>query len=254
MDIIPIATIITAIATTILALATFYYAYTNRKLMLSKEKEMYRPRKKDELEQIINPIIRECNTEIERINKNNFWIFGRMNTCYEVILGNDIKKMLYEDFISNHTSLIKMMERHEHIFHQIKENCNMISKNFNADKYQSRIKDMLREFNKDVKATISESSLSSLSTTLLINIMENIDVDDYLAEPEKFFWKKFGKELLALRNKDFKPQLEDLNIFGKQLIQINNDIIVYLKNICNEYTKVYGISLEKEIKSIDFFK
>ena len=57
MDIIPIATIITAIATTILALATFYYAYTNRKLMLSKEKEMYRPRKKDELEQIINPII-----------------------------------------------------------------------------------------------------------------------------------------------------------------------------------------------------
>lgn len=48
MEIGLIATVITAIATAILAFATFYYAYTNRKLMLSKEKEMNRPRKKTE--------------------------------------------------------------------------------------------------------------------------------------------------------------------------------------------------------------
>ena len=46
MEIGLIATVITAIATAILAFATFYYAHTNRKLMLSEEKEMNRPRKK----------------------------------------------------------------------------------------------------------------------------------------------------------------------------------------------------------------
>lgn len=249
MDIVSIATLITAFATMALAGATFYYAYTNRKLMITKDREMERSRKKDELEHIINPILRRCNREIEEINEHHFWIFDRIDTCYEDILRNDIKKMLYEDFISNHMSLSKMMERHEHLFHQMKENCNIISKKFKADKYQSKIRDMLREFNKDAKTRISETSLSSLSTTLMINIMENIDVNDnYLGVPEKFFWKKFGKEILALRNKDFKSQLEELNILGEQLIQINNDIIAYLKNICNEYTKIYGVSLGEEIK------
>jgi len=249
MDIVSIATLITAGATAILAGATFYYAYTNRKLMLSKEKEMERPRRKDELEQIINPIIRECNTEIDRINKNQIRIFRKIKTSYEDILENDVKKMLYEDFILKHLSLKKMIETHEHLFHQMKENCNIISKKFKSYKYQSKIKDMLIEFNKDAKTKISETSISSLSSTLLINIMENIDVENnLLGVPEKYFWKKFGKELLILRNKDFKIPLEELNTLGKQLIQINNDIINYLRKICNEYTKIYGISLGEEIK------
>lgn len=112
MEIGLIATVITAIATTILAFATFYYAYTNRKLMLSKEKEMNRPRKKDELEQIITPIIRQCNNEIERINENRFWIFTKIKTFYNDISKNDIKKMIYEEFIFNHTSLGGIIEKH----------------------------------------------------------------------------------------------------------------------------------------------
>ena len=249
MDIVPIATLITAIATVILACATFFYAYTNRKLVITKEKEAERPRKKDELEQIINPMIRGCTNEIERIYKNQFWFFGNTKTSHQDILENDVKKMLYEDFITNHISLSRMIETHEKLIHKIKENCNIISMKFKDDKYQSKIKSMVREFNKVVKPNISKNSLSSLSTTLLINIIEDIDINDnYLGVPEKYFWKKFGKELLTLKNKDFKPQLEELNTLCKQLIQVNNDIIKCLKKICNEYTKIYGISLGEEIK------
>jgi len=245
---------IQAIATLVLVAITGYYAFTNHKLMQINIRGLEKPRKEDELENLIYPIKHQCKRETGDINKSRFWIFDRLDSLYKDILENDIKKMLYEDFISNRISLNKMMDRHEQLFHQMKNVCGTISKKFNEDKYQSRIKDMLIEFNKDAKTRISETSLSSFSDILLFDIMEDIDIENNsLGEPDKTFWKKFGKELLFLRDKDFKPQLEELNILGKQLIQINDNITSYLNKICNEYTKKYGISLKEELKFSYFY-
>lgn len=81
--------------------------------------------------------------------------------------------------------------------------------------------------------------------------MEEIDEDKLvLGEPIHSFWKKYKKELLSLRETDFKINIEELNELRPQLIKINNDIIVYLKKICNEYTKEFDISLNAEINSL----
>ncbi|MCX6822248.1 MAG: hypothetical protein NTW30_05740 [Candidatus Aenigmarchaeota archaeon] len=108
---------------------------------------------------------------------------------------------------------------------------------------------MLREFNKEVKTRISENSLPSLSKSLLIYIIEGTNHTILLGGPEKTFWEKYEKELLTLRDNDLNIPLKKLHTTGKQLIKIDNDIINYLKKICNEYTKEYGISLDAEIKS-----
>ncbi len=54
-----IPTIITAIATTVVALATIYYA---RILKETARKSTERPRREDEINSIINPIISTCNS------------------------------------------------------------------------------------------------------------------------------------------------------------------------------------------------
>lgn len=252
MDVVPIATIITAGATLALAGATFYYAHTNRKLMLTKEKEMQRPRKKDELGSIIIPIINQCSNEIKRIREDNFWFFTKLTTFNEDIQkkDNEIKKLLYGDFSLYNKPLLKMLDDHESLFIKMREQCNSIIKIFDQKKIKDRIRKMLKEYNKDAKTKYAESSIGSLSTNLLINIIENKDVNDILGEPEKTIWKKYGDELLSLRNQDLKNPLKKLDKYGKQLIQINQDIIDYLKKVCNKYTKEYGISLDNELKSI----
>ncbi len=58
MDIIEwIPTVVMAVATAILAGATIYYAYTNHKLWIETEKAKLRPRKEDEINSIIIPLI-----------------------------------------------------------------------------------------------------------------------------------------------------------------------------------------------------
>jgi len=249
MDWISIATFITAIGTICLAGATFYYAYTSRKLMITQEKELQRPRKKDEVESIITPIIEQCNNEIKNINENRVLIITKFDGFYDGFSKNHFKKMIYEDFILNHLSLSKMISTHDKLTYKIKEHDEAISKKFNEDKYQSKIRDMLRNFNNEVKTGYSEDSLPSLSKSLLINIIEGTDHTILLGGPEKIFWEKYEKELLILREQDFKIYLEKLNTLGKQLTKIDNNIIGYLKKICNEYTKEYGISLDAELKS-----
>ena len=143
-----------------------------------------------------------------------------------------------------------MLDDHESLFIKMREQCNSIVKIFDRKKIKDRIRKMLKEYNKDAKTKYAESSIGSLSTNLLINIIENKDVNDILGEPEKTIWKKYGDELLSLRNQDLKNPLKKLDKYGKQLIQINQDIIDYLKKVCNKYTKEYGISLDNELKSI----
>lgn len=252
MELVSIATIITAFATLALAFATFYYAFTNRKLMLSKEREMQRPRKKDEIESIIIPIINQCSNEIKRIKENNYWFFTKLTTFFEDIQkkDNEITTMLYEDFILNNKPLSKMLGDHDSIFIKMRDQCNSIINIFNQKKIRDRIGEMLKEYNKETKNKYAESSIGSLSTNLLIIIIENKDVNKIiLSEPEKTIWNKHGNELLSLRNQDLKKPLKKLETNGKEMIQINQDILNYLKTVCDKYTKEYGISLDKELKS-----
>ncbi|MCX6822247.1 MAG: hypothetical protein NTW30_05735 [Candidatus Aenigmarchaeota archaeon] len=134
MDTISIATLITALATVFLAGATFYYAYTNHKLMVTQEKILKKTRKQDEVKLIINPIINQCISEIKNIDEKRFFIIERFETFNDDISKNYYKKMIYEDFILNHASLSEMMGIHDEVIHKIKEYCSSISKIFNEEK------------------------------------------------------------------------------------------------------------------------
>jgi len=247
----------------ILLFGIFIYRYKNQPNKIKKGKikikNIYgektidtnlRSRKKDEIESIIIPIIHQCNNEIKNIDKKRFFIIEKFEPFYEDISKNDIKKMVYDEFIQNQLSFSKMIYTHDECINQIKNNCNLISKKFNESRYQLKIKNMLSEFNKNSTTKISENNISSLSKTLLITIMENPDENHILlGEPEKSFWKKNEKELLTLREQDFKNLLEELNVLSKKLKDLDHKIVNYLKKICNAYSKEYGISLEKELNS-----
>lgn len=245
------STLIQAVATVVLVFVTGYYAYTNHKLMKNQEKLMKRSRKEDEVRSIITPIIQHCSREIEIINENRILTLSIFKGFNNDFSKNNIKNMVYEDFISNYEPLKQMINTHDNLIDKVKEQDALISKKFDEEKYQLRIGDMIREFNRESTLKISETNLYPFSETLLIYIMEEIDEDKLvLGEPIHSFWKKYKKELLSLRETDFKINIEELNELRPQLIKINNDIIVYLKKICNEYTKEFDISLNAEINSL----
>ena len=60
-------TIITALGTIAVAGATIYYAYTNHKLWLYREKETIKPIKIDEICFIIKPFIEHCKKNIDSL-------------------------------------------------------------------------------------------------------------------------------------------------------------------------------------------
>ena len=250
MDIISISTLITAIATLALVGATFYYAFTNRKLVLAKEKEMQRARRKNEFDSIINPLMSQCNGENRTVENLENWYPLRESPFLDNIEKNNYFKIVFNDFIMDYPDLKKDIIEHDNILREFNDIYQQLVDTIETDELKSRIGKMIIDFNKDTKTRIAESDVIQTSTFARFHILGNTDLNNNtIGEPFKIFWKKYGNELLKIRKrKNVRGLFNELNRMTGVLKVKNKELVEQLEEISNEYTKEYGISLDDELK------
>jgi hypothetical protein len=248
MDIIPIATLITAIATLALAGATFYYAYTNRKLMLTKEKELNKPRKIDELESIIKPLISQCQNENKRIKEKSYWLIFEDKTFLEKIEDNTYKKLVYDGLINKQQKLKNDIEIHDNIIKHLKDEYKKFEEKINNNFLEEKTKELINEYNKKSKTNITNTDWKYYSGQIIRFLLAHQEMRQILSSGEPFqtFWDKIGVTISELiKREPYSIDVKNIKNIAEKLIEKNNEILKILKIICDSYTKNYGISLDK---------
>jgi len=250
MDLIDwIPTTVTAIATIVVAAATIHYARTLKNTEI-KAKE--RPRKEDEINSIIEPLISTCNGEISQLS-HKWYDFLEFELFSENIRKNNYKRMIFNDFIKGKNELVMAIKEHEKIIRALAEKHQVLVDALNTDEFRMKIKKLREEFNQKNPHLKFSREIDSLSKQIIRCIIENKDVNEKLfGDPFEDFWKINRKYFLNMRKqKELKKYLEEMEILSNQLIEKNKFILKNLENILNKYTKEYGLSLEKNL--IDFY-
>lgn len=240
-----IPTIVTAAATVAVAIATIYYACT---LKESARKTAERSRKKDEINSIIIPLISTCNGEIHQLS-NKWHSFRKWELFSEKIRNNKYKKIIFNDFIKGKDDLKATINDHEQIIRALAEKHQDFIAAINTDDFRMKIKKLHEKFNQNNSDLKFNQEINSLSKTIILRIIENADVNvERLNDPFENFWKENRKFFLNMRKqKKLLKYLNEIEILSSQLVEKNKFIIKNLEDILNEYTKEYGISLEKEL-------
>lgn len=240
-----IPTIVMAAATVAVAIATIYYACT---LKESARKTAERSRKKDEINSIIIPLISTCNGEIHQLS-NKWYRFCKWELFSEKIQNNSYKKMIFNDFIKGREELKSAINDHEQVVHSLAEKRQSFINTINTDAFRMKVKELHEKFNQNNPNLKFNQEIDSLSKTIVLCIIENADVNvERLNAPFENFWKENGKFFLNMRKqKKLLKYLNEIEALSSQLVEKNKFIIKSLEDILNEYTKKYGISLEKEL-------
>lgn len=245
-------TIITAFATVVVALATIYYAYTNHKLWKSSGIEKLRPRREDELNSIITPLVSHCDAELNQISRG-WYDFLKFELYLENIHKNNYKTIIFNDFIRGRKDLETAIAEHEQIVCSLIENYQNIQNTINTSDFQNNVNDLLEEFNQKHPKQRFSQEINSLSKNIINHIIRSTDIEDFfLSDPFKSFWKINRDYFLTKRKiRDVQIQLNNIEMLTSQLVVKNKLIIDSLLNILNDYSKKYGISLKRELK--DFY-
>jgi len=246
MDLIDwVPTTITAIATVVVAIATVYYA---RVLKNNAIKETERPRKMDEINLIIYPLLSTCNGEQNQLN-HRWFDFLKFELLSEEIKKNSYKRMIFNSFIKGKNDLVIVINEHEKIIRSLTEKYQVLVKTVDTDDFHKKINKLIKEFNQKNPHLKFSQEIDSLSKQIIRCIVENKDVNVvFLGDPFENFWKTNRKYFLGLKEKKVpKKCIEEIETLSNQLVEINKLIIKNLEEILDIYTKKYGLSLEKEL-------
>ena len=133
MDLISwIPTIVTAGATLAVAFATIHYA---RILKENARKTAERPRKEDEINSIIVPLISTCNGEITQLS-NKWYTFLKFDLFSENIQKNDYKEIVFKEFIKGKDELKTAINDHEQIIRALRKNHQELIGTINTDSFR----------------------------------------------------------------------------------------------------------------------
>lgn len=242
-DLVSVAILMTAVGTIVLAVCTLYYAWTNTKLLMLQEKELKKPKRRDELQFIIGPLLRESFFEIERVEKRMYINLARADSFLINNEKNLVERIMYQDFISSRKDLERLIEKHDTAFYKIRVTYNELFTEFTV-KYKEHILSLIKKYNHAAPVKINKEGLSSLLTNLFIYLVE-YPTETIIGEPDKSFWLHYKEELIKI--KEAIP-INTLYELGTSLDKINHELLDTLKNTCLEYSKEFGLTLEDETK------
>ena len=242
-----IPTIVTAIATVAVAVATIYYAYTLRE---STRKIIQRPRKTDETNHIIKHLIDQCKGEIKQLDGKHYWTFTE-NLFAEHFLKNSYRIIIFNDFLNEHVFLGKAIKNHDEIVYKLDNTYKNFKKAIKTGEFRQVVEKSHEEFNQNNPKLKFGQEVESLSKSIIMNIIREIDIsNNSLGESFKSFWKQYGKKFLDMRNQEeLKGYFNNMKTLANQLRKIDTSILKLAETILNDYTKEYGISLGEELKS-----
>lgn len=100
-----VSAIIMAISTSILALATIFYAITNRRLWLNMEKQVQRPRREDEVKFIIKPIIDRLDNELNHLKRRWFPFFSNGLLLFDEFKDDISLNVVFNEFLNKKPKL-----------------------------------------------------------------------------------------------------------------------------------------------------
>ena len=138
-----VPTTVTAIATVVVAVATVYYA---RILKNNAIKETERPRKMDEINLIIYPLLSTCNGLLNQLNYR-WYDFLKFELFSEEIQKNSYKRMVFNSFIKGKKELAMAIDGHEKIIRSLKEKHQAFVKSINTDDFRKKVNRLLEDFN-----------------------------------------------------------------------------------------------------------
>jgi len=250
-------TIITALGTIAVAIATIYYAYTNHKLWLHTEKETIKPNKIDEMCFIIKPFIEHCEKGISSLkSKESIWDTGENKLYIDKFSYHPSVEIVYSNFIKGRLLLKKDLEFHDIKIESLNEKYKQLVEEIKSHNFQDFIEKSYNEFETTKESKNRQQLvLKELPRIIMHYILNEIDTEkNQLGDVLKTYWKRYGKEFLEMKNSVKANTIQkEINNIKLELIKILNEIKNKLEDILTDYVNTYGISLE-DIESKDMPK
>jgi len=250
-------TIITALGTIAVAIATIYYAYTNHKLWLHMEKGTMRPNKLDEICFIIKPFIEHCNEEILYFKKEGVpWDTFKNKTYLDKFSYHESVEIVYSNFIKGRPFLKKDLECHDNFVEKFSERYKELVNEIESCGFHNFINQSFNEFEKTKESQKRHKlNFENLPNMIMSHILDKTDIENnQLSEVFKTYWKRYGKNFLKMKDSKKAKEIQNsIKIIEEQLLQIIEEIKKELEIIFKDYINEYGISLE-DIESKDMPK
>lgn len=158
-----ISTAIMAIATTVLAGTTIYYAIMNRRLWLNMEKQVMRPRKEEEIKHIIKPLLKQCELEVNHLNEKHYRWFSKEITLANMFHGDSSKRVVFNAFVREKPVIKKLIEENDGLVGRLKNEFNSFVNFINTVTFRSRIEKLIIKSDKEsgkITTKVSEGNIN----------------------------------------------------------------------------------------------
>ncbi|MCX6821994.1 MAG: hypothetical protein NTW30_04420, partial [Candidatus Aenigmarchaeota archaeon] len=191
-----LSAVVLAIATTVLAGATIYYAILNRRLLLNMERQLMKPCKDEEIKHIIKPLLKQCEIETNHLNEKRYMWFTKGLTLTGIFYSDNPKRIVFNAFLQEKPKIKERIEEHDKLIGELKNKFKSFFDFINTRKFRSRIANLIIEFDKEkgkINQKVDEGTINFYVNSIVDCIIKNVDLNDNILSGElASFWKIYG--------------------------------------------------------------
>jgi len=237
-------------------------------MLKSKQKEgelKEKPRIVEIMKFVLHPLTEKLDSNISMLHRNEFgYEHGKVKSMgikeLELGFGWGIEKKIYKSFKEECSEYAKKINEYDTKVGELKnaviklaemiytpafeKECIKLVKKYNSEvrtRYLSGIEIMQRKYRKntcEVNKKIENRYIDKSPMYLVSDIIDKRLIHDVYDD----FWKKYGLELLQIREKpDIKEQIEKVETKSKKLVETSEKLKNEIEGLIKQYEKEYGI-------------
>lgn len=233
---------ITAIATVIITSASIIFG--KRQLdELNREKESKKI--KEFLQKIISPLISQLDSEIRYLEKNRFsyaHISRKMLEIHKLDINSEDKEVL-RDFRKRFPIVVDDFVKRDEVYGKLEEELQKLGNLIGTQEFETKCQELINEWN----GNNPHNRIPAGEWKFIIGyIIDNLPELDNSYGTFSFFWSRYSKELLQIRDEGgIKTQIMSVGTVNKNFLQLSVKIKDELIKLKDNFKDTYKLTEEE---------
>ena len=206
-----------------------------------------KPRIVEIMKVVLHPLNEKLDSNISMLNKNEFGYEHKNKSIkikkLEFSFYQGIEEKVYKSFKEEYPEYTKKINNCDTEVSELKDNVIKLAEIVYAHDFEKKCRELLKKYNGEVENTQTVSN-DFVDRSPMYLVSDIIDRGLTLYENNVYFgfWKKYGSELLQIREKvDVKEQIEKVEAKSKELVETSEELKNEIESLIKQYEKEYGI-------------